>query len=214
MNLTSRKDYIEADYVKGVFDSQGKQVIRELTSKEKDFLNKFYEETIVTNFYHDPELKRLNNKKREIVEDVTIKALKNEIRKLEKNQEENRNRIKQLREIIRITKKQNEETFSDQLDELEDDMQELREKLLLYPDKEDHKIFYNENNARNACIFNKKRITGQLTDFKLEEYEAFLENSGDYDNEYIPEEEYDESLNERSKVILEEIIEYFKEKKS
>jgi len=215
MNLSSRKDYIEPNYINGVFDKNGQKVIRELTPKEIEFLNQFYEETIVTNFYHDPELKRLQKKKREIIEDSTVQEIKSEVKRLEENKEANRKRIRELKEVIRITKKQNEETFSDKLANLEKDIQELREELLLYPDTEDHKLFYNENNSRNSCIFNKKRITGKLSDLNIEEYEAFLSSHGDeYDCEYVPEEEYDESLEERCRDILEEIKDHFKDQKS
>ena len=55
-----RQDYIEPDYVNGVLDKDGNQVIRPLNKPEKDFLNAFYEEVIGANFMHDEILKELH----------------------------------------------------------------------------------------------------------------------------------------------------------
>lgn len=61
-NLKMRQDYIEPDYVNGVIDKDGNQVIRALNAEEKRFLNSFYEEVIGANFMHDKELKALHRK--------------------------------------------------------------------------------------------------------------------------------------------------------
>jgi hypothetical protein len=213
MNLNSRKDYIEPEYVNGVHNRDGEQVIRPLTDKEKQWLNKYYEETVVTNFYHEPELKKLNKVKKSIIEDDTVKELQKEVKELSENKVTNGPRIKQLKEIIKLTKKQNEETYSDKLELIEEELQEAREEYLLYPDKEDHKKFYNDNNSRNACLFNKMRITGKLDDFKISEFDNYLAQKLDgLDIEYIPEEESD--LEERLDEIFLEVIEYFKKQKS
>ena len=55
-----RQDYIEPDYVNGVVDKDGVQVIRPLNAEEKNFLNSFYEEVIGANFMHDDILKELH----------------------------------------------------------------------------------------------------------------------------------------------------------
>ncbi len=213
MNLSSRKDYIEPEYINGVYDKNGKEVIRALTDQEKEWLNKYYEETVVTNFYHEPELRKLNRIKKNIIEDDTVKELQQEVKELSKNKIANATRIKQLKEIIKLTKKQNEETYSDKLENIEEELQEARDEYLLYPDKEDHKRFYNDNNARNACLFNKMRITGRLDDLKISEFDNYLaERLDGLDIEYIPEEESD--LNERLDEIFLEVIEHFKKQKS
>lgn len=41
-------------------------------------------------------------------------------------------------------------------------------------DWEDRKEIYNENNARNRCIYNKKKITGMLIDLDVDAYDKFL----------------------------------------
>lgn len=53
LNLRVRRSYIEADYIDGVRNSSGEEVIRPLTDQEKEWLNKFYKETIVTSFKKD-----------------------------------------------------------------------------------------------------------------------------------------------------------------
>ena len=58
-NLRLRKDYIEPEYINGIYDQDGNQVIRPLNDVEKDFLNRYYEETVGANFLHDSELRDL-----------------------------------------------------------------------------------------------------------------------------------------------------------
>jgi hypothetical protein len=212
MNLNSRKDYIEPEYINGVFGEDGKQVIRALTPEEKEWLNKYYEETVVTNFYHDPDLKKLNRHKKSIIVDDTVRTMQDQVKELQKDKETNKKRIRELKEIIRLTKKQNEETYSEALEDVEEALQELREQVLLYPDKEDHKEFYNHNNARNNCIFNKTRIMGKLTDLNIEEYDAYVANTiKDLDTEFLPDE--NEEINfDKVEEILEEVKAHFVKK--
>lgn len=44
MNLKGRQDYMDVDYVDGVFDNNGNELMRGLTDKEKDWLAQFYKE--------------------------------------------------------------------------------------------------------------------------------------------------------------------------
>lgn len=162
LNTSSRKDYIEPEYINGVYDNEGNELIRPLTDDEKSFLNQYYEEAIVTNFYHEPELRRLNKKKNQIIEDDTVKNMQKRLKVLRQDKTKNKKEIRQLEEIIRLTKKQNLETYADQLEEIEQELDELRQEFLLYPDREDHKAFYNENNSRNNCLYNKFRSMNQL----------------------------------------------------
>lgn len=217
MNLNSRKDYIEPDYVNGLYDNEGNELIRPLTEDEKAWLNQFYEETVVTNFYHDSDLKKLNKYKKHIVEDDNVKALLEEIKELEKDRKTNARRIKELREIIKLTKKQNEETYAEELEFIEEELQELREQKLLYPDKDDHKQFYNANNSRNNCIFNRSRITKRLVGLDTDEYDNYLSKQlKGLDVEQIPiheiEREIYEDQEERIERILEEVRKIIKKK--
>jgi len=159
MNLKSRKEYIEADYVNGVKDQDGRMVIRPLTDKEKEFLNNFYEETINTNFLHDTYLRRLNEKKRSIINTDQVIKLRGQIKELEViNTKESRKRATELKQVLKLLKEQNKEKYASVLEKIEKKMQEIREETLLYPDKEMHKVFYNENNTRNQCAYNKANI--------------------------------------------------------
>lgn len=65
-NLKMRQDYMDIDYVGGVYNEDGELVIRPLNHEEKEFLNKFYEETVNANFLHDNELKKIKKKIDEI----------------------------------------------------------------------------------------------------------------------------------------------------
>lgn len=217
VNLNSRKDYIEPDYVDGVFDEDGNQIIRPLNESEKEWLNQFYEETVVTNFYHDPELRKLNRYKKAIIEDSIVKDLQTQVKELQKAEKPDKKRIRELKEIIRLTKKQNEETYAEELEYIEEELQELREDKLLYPDKEDHKQFYNDNNARNACLFNKSRITGKLIGLDTDEYDTHMAKKiQGLDVEQLPiyeiEREVYEDLEERIDNILKEVREVIKQK--
>lgn len=62
--LSTRQDYLDIDYVNGVYDRNGNELIRPLNTEEKDFLDKFYEEWLSADFFKDPELKDLNNQLR------------------------------------------------------------------------------------------------------------------------------------------------------
>ena len=141
-------------------------VIRPLNESEKEFLNKFYAETIVTDFLHDPELKRLHCKKKSYINNNYISNLRNEINTLREFPESNQKRINELKSIIKTTKEQNADLYYEEINEIEEKMTEVREVALLYPDKEDHKQFYGANNARNNCLYNKIKSMGQLINFE------------------------------------------------
>lgn len=66
LNLKLRQDYIETEYVDGVFDEDGNQVMRPLTNEERDFLNRFNEEVVNANFLHDKELRDIHNDLKDI----------------------------------------------------------------------------------------------------------------------------------------------------
>jgi len=170
LNIKSRKDYIEVDYINGIKGDAGEYAIRPLNESELEFLNKFYEETIVTNFAHDPRIKHLNKKKKDIIEDKTVLMLKDQLKQMQ-DQHVDKSKIRKQKEIIKLTKQQNEETYNKELENIELELQELRDDVLLYPNKEDHKEFYRENNNRNACLYNMAKKTYKLLSIDSEEYE-------------------------------------------
>jgi hypothetical protein len=67
-----RQDYIEPEYINGVYDKEGRQVIRPLNASEKEFLNSFYEEVINANFLHDSELRSIYEKMKPLKNKKTL----------------------------------------------------------------------------------------------------------------------------------------------
>lgn len=207
-----RHDYIEPYYMNGVFDDSG-QVMRPMTQEEKDWLNTFYKETIGTNFLHSTGLKELQKRKKAIIEDETVKGLKSEMKRL-KELGHDQKRVSEIKEIIYFTKKQNEEIHTDVLRDIERQMQEERDRVLLYPDRDDHRSFYNENNRRNNCLYNIMKAQGKLDGFSPENvdeidwqvFQRILEMN-DYEDILIEEVERDDREREedrQEKVWLEE----------
>ncbi len=164
-NLPSRQDLIDFDY------------LSKLTDKELSFLNNFVEETVVTNFAHHKLIKGLQSKKKKIIEDETVQNIKQRIEELKQKHGENTPEIKQLKLIIRDLKKQNEETYYDDIEHIESELAALREQFLLYPDKEDHKVFYSENNSRNMCLLNKKKLERRLDELLPDKYDEYADEA-------------------------------------
>lgn len=54
-----RRDFIETEYINGVYDQSGNKVIRNLTQEEVDWLDKFYKEYVHGTFNTDEESSRL-----------------------------------------------------------------------------------------------------------------------------------------------------------
>ena len=54
--LKSRLEFLDVDYINGVFDKNGNKVIRGLNEEEKEWLNKFYKETLNASFGHEDPL--------------------------------------------------------------------------------------------------------------------------------------------------------------
>lgn len=67
---STKRDYIEADYVKGLYDKEGNEIMRPLNKEEAAFLDNFYKETVHA---------KLNNSdlSRELM--VRIKKLRREV---------------------------------------------------------------------------------------------------------------------------------------
>ena len=54
-----------------------------------------------------------------------------------------------------------------------------RDEVLIYPDEDDHRKIYGENNARNRCIFNRSKAAGSMVDIDTERLDE-REESNDY----------------------------------
>ena len=193
LNLKSRKDYIEPDYINGVRDKNGDLTIRPLNEREKKFLNDYYAESIITDFLHDPRLRSLLTEKQKLINNQTTTDLRLEIKKLKGNEEENIEEIRNIKKVIKLIKEQNTKMNEDEINRINDKMQEVRDEVLLYPDKEDHKKFYNENNARNNCIYNRSIMLGRMVFIDSDEFDKFSShpaNSIVYEDDYLDHEEF------------------------
>ena len=179
LNTKSRKDFIEVDYIDGVKNSNGETVIRPMTDEEKKWLNQYYEETVVTNFLHHPELKRLNEERKKLIECKYVKQLQAQIENLRNQTPKQTELISELKEMVKLTKEQNGEKYATRIRKIEKKMQEARDQFLLYSDKEDHKQFYNENNKRNVCIYNNCKKYGTLLELTVDTYDKFIADSLD-----------------------------------
>lgn len=195
-NLRSRSDLIDFDY------------LDKLSERELEFLNKFVSETIITDFNHHPEMKKLIRQKKQIIEDATYLSIKREIESLKKRPRKNEKRIKELKKTLKLIKDQNQEIYADKLADIEEALQELREKYLLFPDKNDHKQFYNENNSRNTCMLNRAKTMNKLDNIDDTAYEELEENKQTF---YFAEDELIDLLERVHWEELEEYLESVKE---
>ena len=134
-----RQDYIEPEYIDGVYDKDGNQLIRPMNDTEKRFLNSFYEEVIGANFIHDSELSSLSKE------------------------------LKTLKKLENLTEDQEDELMRLQLE-----YYALADEVLLYPDSEDQKKLYGENNARNRCVYNRSKSIGILDELNEAIYDDHI----------------------------------------
>lgn len=187
-NLNIRADYIEAEYINGVYDEKGNQLIRPLNDEEKEFLNKFYEETVVTNMDYNEDIVKLKRKKKMMLECDQIKQLRDKMKKIKENMNEHHDpqayrELKKYRAIIRVVLQQNEDKNYEKIKDINKELEELRQKTLLYPDKADHKVFYHDNYARRNCIFNRTKVRKLLDSIDMERYDHYMEKNSVYDYE-------------------------------
>ena len=179
-NLLSRQELLDFDY------------LPQLSEEEAAFLNQFVSETVNTNFLHNPELKRLNDIKSEIINSPEVTEISEHINalKLDLSEAPNadvgrsiKNKIESLTDKRKSVKARNERDNKAILQNLEEQMQKKRDEVLLFPKKKQHKQFYDENNARNADLYNTASRTGALLQLETEEYDNYFANSRNVDYE-------------------------------
>lgn len=183
LNLKRRAEFLEIDY------------LDQLDDEAKEFLNKFHEETINTNFLNHPELKRLNDVKKAIINTVEVEEFTQRIKEIRDRIEGYKTgsvsspntdtiatlgkELKRLETARKELKKDIKKQYAKELDDIEDEMQKIRNKHFLYPNKKDHTQFYDENNIRNKDLQLNLKITKALfqLDFKnVNEFDAFTYN--------------------------------------
>ena len=148
----------------------GKLAIRAMTEEEKEFLNKFNEETINANFVHHPELR----KKRKELKRIQLKLA-----------EINPNYTKQIQELHNIEKR------------LEKEVKELREEHLLYPDPQDHSEIYAQDYANKMCILSNAKNKGMLDVHEEDVHSKFYEKLAEYKDEVQVNEYHEKDMIER-----------------
>lgn len=140
LNLKSRIDYIETEYIDGVYDEKGNQLIRPLNEEEKAWLDKFYSESVGAAF-----------SKSDNIHKTLSKEEKNRLKK----------RIKQLRErVSELRKDYNGHIL--RLKEIKVEVSKIQEDIEKINKNNGTKICYDANNQRNRCVFNKAKITNNL----------------------------------------------------
>lgn len=183
LNLKRRAEFLEIDY------------LDQLDDEGKEFLNRFHEETINTNFLNHPELKRLNDVKKAIINTVEVEEYTQRIKELKDRIEGYKTGsvsvptadsihtlnkdIKRLETARRELKKDIKIQYAKELEDIEDQMQKIRDKHFLYPDKKDHRQFYDENNTRNTDLQLNLKITKtlfQLDQKNVNEFDVFTYN--------------------------------------
>lgn len=129
----ARWDYIEFDeYLDGVKDKDGKQVMRPLTDDEKSWLNSFCKNTVHASFEIPEEVKK---------EKLKLKKLKS---KHSAYKNENKKEHKEVKDQIKLIEKM------------------MKKAGNLYYKEEDMKKVYAENYSRNHDLFNKCKVSGNL----------------------------------------------------
>lgn len=143
----TRRDFIEADYVNGVVNEKGEQVIRALNEFETEWLAQFYAETEHGNFAKTTEI--------DVAQDEYT-ALCRQIRHAKKNG-------LSTEEVLELKVK---------ADEIYKKLVQLRaETNTFYPeDKDRHEIFKREN-LRNSDIFSTAKACGRLTSYDLPQFD-------------------------------------------
>jgi seryl-tRNA synthetase len=150
-NLKTRREYIDTFYIDGIYDSKGKQVMRPLTTEEKSWLDQFYKENLNASF---AEKGNLN----EVLEDKERKKVKKQLKKL-------RDESAKIQKEINDNIVKNNKLAAKRAD-VEKEIKELLE-----TDKK--KRAYDENNARNRCLYNQSRKTGKLIKLSNDDYDQF-----------------------------------------
>lgn len=145
----------------GIFDDEGNEIMRPWNEKEKEFMNKFYEETVNANFVANPELRR----KRKELKQVQLKLA-----------EINPKFTDNIRELSKVERK------------LDKEVTKLREEHLLYPDPKDHKKIYAEDYGNKMCILSDRKSKGCLLEHRDELYEEFYKRAAEFrDSEFVEE---------------------------
>lgn len=154
-NTKSRTDYIETDYINGVKDRNGKEVIRPLNDEEKAWLDQYYGEHVANS-------DRSLNPTEEIMQYMKQKS------KLKKE-------IAEIRRDLKVKTNSQIEYKKSKIVEIEKALDFLRTEAGVFnPTCDDQRKLYNVNNSRNFCVYNNRKARGMLLDLTTETYDSFI----------------------------------------
>lgn len=146
--MKTRQDFIEADYVNGVYNKDGSEAMRPLTEKETEWLSQFYAETEHGNFKKTIEIEEQDAVYKEL-----CKHMKQNQKKMSSGQ------VLELREKI-------EEAYNK--------LVHLRsETNTFYPEDADRKEIWNKGNRRKEDVFNRAKVSNNLISFDIPEFDDF-----------------------------------------
>ena len=152
--IKRREHLIEADYVSGIYDSEGNELMRPLTEFEEEWLNQFYTETVHADYSRHPEIKRLNKIKNNIVFTKEVKDIMNQYPSSKGGN------LRKLKEQVKNLKKDNIENNQEEYDKVVAELEQVKKSVMLtYNNKSE---IYKENRCRNEDLYNKANITGKL----------------------------------------------------
>lgn len=146
--MKTRRDFIEAEYVDGVYDAKGNQLIRPLTDQEREWLSQFYAETEHGNFVKTREIE---------AQEQLYKQLQRDYKKNYKSL--SFEQASALREELDATYKK---------------LVHLRaETNTFYPEDEDRHEIFTKGNRRKEDVFNLAKNANRLINLDLPEMDQF-----------------------------------------
>lgn len=146
--MKTRQEFIEADYVNGVYDSKGNELIRPMTKEEVEWLTQFYAETEHGNFLKTQEIEEQTE---------AYKELCRQMKKSKKTMSSGQ--VLELREKI-------EESYRK--------LVQLRsETNTFYPEDVDRKEIFDKGNRRKEDLFNRAKVSGGLVSLDLPDFDQF-----------------------------------------
>lgn len=161
--LSYRKDHIDTEYIKGVYDDSGKQVIRPLNKQELEWLSRFYNEEVNVTFEESARSKQLKNKYKKL-------AKKHKDYKATFNEDHP--------EVLQVKK------------ELEAERELLGN---FNYKNEDRSKLYNKDYIRREDLMSVSKAMGDLINFDIQEYDKFTYQAAkDLDPEHLVYSKYKE----------------------
>lgn len=144
--MKTRREFIEADYVNGVYDSAGNLVIRPMTPEETQWLSQFYAETEHGNFQKTQEIE---------AQEELIKSLRKKLKKERKGM---------TSEMVLELKQQ--------IEEAQKLLVHLRaETNTFYPEEEDRYEIYRRGYERKLDVYNVAKSTNRMKNLDMREFD-------------------------------------------